>query len=208
MSKNSTMVLPGRMDDGFEYIGTNMADEDLEDVSKIGDYIVSAENTDEPQGRILIEEETESDNKEFPKTLRKDVEHRLKYGVENWRAYSHKFIGSYYSDVKEYHGLVEDVDEDKEEFTVILHPKNQPDKLSQIVFEFGDVESKSDLELIAPGVAVIWLYGYEIQPPGETRRHFARLIVRRTKVLTHQEKEEAFKRADEWYEFFRQFTSE
>lgn len=43
MSKNSTMVLPGRMDDGFEYIGTNMADEDLEDVSKIGDYIVSAE---------------------------------------------------------------------------------------------------------------------------------------------------------------------
>lgn len=208
MSKNSTMVLLGRMDDRLEYFETNMADDDLEDVSNIGKYIVFAENTDGSQDRILIEEKTESANKDFSKTLRLDVEHRLKYGVGNWRTYRHKFIGSYYSDVKEYHGLVDDVDKNSEEFTVILHPKNQPDKLSQVVFEFGDVESRSDLELIAPGVAVIWLYGYEILPPGETRRHFARLIVRRTKVLTHQEKEEAFKRADDWYEFFRQFTSE
>lgn len=217
MPNNSTAVLSRRANSIFENSVTDTIDESVnsekEEAPAIGEYIISAEETGVSQESALAEEEVAGNNKDLPKISRQSIElmlsdYILEHYLKRRNIVRNKFNESYYSDVKEYHGLVETVDEEHGKFTVVLHPKEHPDELIQTEFDFDDVGSKSDLELIAPGVAVIWLFGYEMQNGGGNRRHFSRLIIRRTKVLTRQEKAEADKEADEWYEFFRHYTTE
>lgn len=114
--------------------------------------------------------------------------------------------GSYYSEIKEYSGIIQDVHDTK--FNVLFQDEND---YINAEFDLADLQFQSDRDLIKRGALLVWLIGKERNiffSKGKEKcgpqYNISRLIIRRVNNLSQKEKEEAEKNANEWAKLFRQ----
>lgn len=123
-------------------------------------------------------------------------------------------IESYYSDIEEWHGIVESINNTTNKFKVrFLDKFGEPKYI--VEFDKKHLHFSSDLKLLKVGANIVWILGYETEiqkvndqfKPG-TRTNVSQITIRRTKVLTKKQIKEAEENAEHWTEFFRKCKSE
>jgi hypothetical protein len=125
----------------------------------------------------------------------------IKKSLENISRYNkHLKESSYYSSIKQYHGIVQSIDEGADIFTASLI--NIEDENEELLAEFSlqDDVYGSDRELIQLGANFIWLIGQEVEHG--TARNIAKFIFRRTYVARGKVLQEAKDNARELSELF------
>ena len=123
-------------------------------------------------------------------------------------------VDSFYSDIKEWHGVVESIDLESKKFKVLFSDVFGDGKYI-VEFDMGDMQFPSDLDLLQVGVNIVWVFGHEtkiIKVDDKIKQgsitNVSRLTIRRTRVLTKKQIKEAEEDAENWTEFFRRCKPE
>lgn len=151
-------------------------------------------------------------NKQINYQKQKNINGALRYVAREFKKVEQD---SFYSDIEEYHGIIQDVNLNKKIFNAILTNIKDKNKILKVKFDIEDVQFESDKELIKIGAPLIWLIGQETQLlfcDGKIkigpRKNVSKFIFRRTKVLTTKEKDEAKHEGCKWARFFEQCTTQ
>ncbi len=123
-------------------------------------------------------------------------------------------IDSFYTDIDEWHGVVDSIDAMAGKFKVLFSDEHGETKYIA-EFDMVDMQFPSDLDLLKVGANIIWIFGHEtklIKVDDKyklgPRTNVSRLKIRRTKILTKKQVKEAEEDAERWTEFFRRCKSE
>lgn len=135
---------------------------------------------------------------------------KIKNILNYWlRLYSVKETDSFYNQVEEFHGVVDEVNTNKDSFNVILFNVKEPEKKFYAEFGFDDIQYKSDRDLVKVGAQLVWNIGKETKlllRDGYFRlgpqSSISKITFRRTKTLNKKQKQEAEKNAEYWTRFF------
>lgn len=123
---------------------------------------------------------------------------------------------SYYNEVLEYHGVIQDVDESSGKFFANLVNSENKNDILNAEFEIDDIQYESDKDFIRKGAQFIWMIGQETKLlyyndntiKKGPRSNVSRFYFRRMRSLSKKEREKAKLEANEWTEFFRKYDFE
>lgn len=123
---------------------------------------------------------------------------------------------SYYNEVLEYHGVIQDIDDSSGKFFAnLVNLKNKNENLV-VEFEMEDIQYESDKDLIKRGAQFIWMIGQETKllyyndntVKKGPRNNVSRFYFRRMRSLNKKERKKVKLEANEWAEFFEKYDFE
>lgn len=156
-----------------------------------------------------LEAITEGLNSDFDLPIALDIQIKKKnFGKIFLKdTYSYKTVDSYYTDEVIFNGTVESIDYEKNSFYAKLAKDNRD--VFSAEFSIGDIQYKSDKELLDIGAQFFFITGKEISILKKGDKYVdgplssvSRIIFRRTKGLNPKRIKEADNTAYEWTKFF------
>lgn len=125
------------------------------------------------------------------------------------------FLDSFYNDLEEFHGIIENIDNTRNKFKATLTDINNSNKIINVEFDMDEIQYESDKTLIQIGTKIVWIIGYETkilicngEMKNGPRTNISKCIIRRTKAITQWGKENANEKANEWTRFFNECSTE